>query len=37
MPTAAQSPEHLDVLIVGAGVSGFGAAWHLVVKQPRKR
>jgi cation diffusion facilitator CzcD-associated flavoprotein CzcO len=23
------SPEHLDVLIVGAGLSGIGAAWHL--------
>jgi monooxygenase len=23
------SPEHLDVLIVGAGLSGVGAAWHL--------
>ncbi|HEX6688988.1 MAG TPA: NAD(P)/FAD-dependent oxidoreductase [Solirubrobacterales bacterium] len=22
-------PEHLDVLIVGAGLSGIGAAWHL--------
>lgn len=26
---AAASPEHLDVLIVGAGLSGIGAAWHL--------
>jgi len=23
------SPEHLDLLIVGAGLSGIGAAWHL--------
>src|SRR5258708_5114070 len=21
--------EHLDVLVVGAGISGIGAAWHL--------
>ncbi|MDT5073948.1 MAG: hypothetical protein QOH82_3268, partial [Mycobacterium sp.] len=21
--------EHLDVLIVGAGISGISAAWHL--------
>jgi cation diffusion facilitator CzcD-associated flavoprotein CzcO len=26
---AEESPEHLDVLIVGAGLSGIGAAWHL--------
>jgi cation diffusion facilitator CzcD-associated flavoprotein CzcO len=23
------SPEHLDVLVIGAGLSGVGAAWHL--------
>jgi cation diffusion facilitator CzcD-associated flavoprotein CzcO len=28
--------EHVDVLIVGAGVSGIGAAWHLQRKQPGK-
>jgi monooxygenase len=28
-PVAEGSPEHLDVLIVGAGLSGIGAAWHL--------
>ncbi len=33
----AAPPEHLDVLIVGAGVSGIGAAWHLQDKQPDKR
>jgi cation diffusion facilitator CzcD-associated flavoprotein CzcO len=26
--------EHVDVLIVGAGLSGIGAAWHLQDKQP---
>ncbi len=30
------SPEHLDVLIVGAGLSGIGAAWHLQDRSPRK-
>ncbi len=29
-------PEHVDVLIVGAGVSGIGAAYHLQDKQPQK-
>ena len=28
------SPEHLDVLIVGAGLSGIGAAWHLQDRHP---
>jgi cation diffusion facilitator CzcD-associated flavoprotein CzcO len=28
--------EHLDVLIVGAGLSGIGAAWHLQDKCPNK-
>jgi monooxygenase len=28
------SPEHLDVLIVGAGLSGVGAAWHLQERCP---
>jgi monooxygenase len=27
-------PEHLDVLIVGAGLSGVGAAWHLQQSHP---
>jgi monooxygenase len=29
--------EHLDVLIVGAGLSGIGAAWHLQKNCPTKR
>ncbi|HSG91734.1 MAG TPA: NAD(P)/FAD-dependent oxidoreductase [Pseudomonadales bacterium] len=28
--------EHLDVLIVGAGISGIGAAWHLQHRCPTK-
>jgi cation diffusion facilitator CzcD-associated flavoprotein CzcO len=30
------SPEHLDVLIVGAGLSGIGAGWHLQERCPGK-
>jgi len=30
------TPEHLDVLIVGAGLSGVGAAWHLQDRCPDK-
>jgi cation diffusion facilitator CzcD-associated flavoprotein CzcO len=33
---AERSPEHLDVLIVGAGLSGIGAAWHLQDRCPGK-
>ena len=29
-------PDHVDVLIVGAGISGIGAAYHLQDKQPQK-
>ena len=29
-------PEHVDVLIVGAGLSGVGAGWHLQDKLPGK-
>jgi monooxygenase len=36
-PTPAESSvEHVDVLIVGAGVSGIGCAYHLQTEQPRK-
>ena len=34
--SAQQSPEHVDVLIVGAGISGIGAAHHLSEKCPDK-
>src|SRR5215831_14451214 len=38
MPTRAQTtdPEHVDVLIVGAGLSGIGAACHLQRRCPSK-
>ena len=32
----AQAPEHVDVLIVGAGLSGIGAACHLRARCPGK-
>lgn len=28
--------EHLDVVIVGAGISGVSAAWHLQDRCPTK-
>ena len=31
------SCEHFDVLIVGAGISGIGAAWHLQTQSPGTR
>ena len=30
------SPEHLDVLIIGAGISGIGAAYYLQRDHPKK-
>ena len=35
--TPATACEHIDVLIVGAGISGIGAAHHLGEKCPDKR
>jgi monooxygenase len=32
----ASTTNHVDVLIIGAGISGIGAAWHLQDKQPGK-
>jgi cation diffusion facilitator CzcD-associated flavoprotein CzcO len=37
MPASAPSPvEHLDVLIVGAGLSGIGAAYHVQTRCPAR-
>ena len=35
-PVSEGSPEHLDVLIVGAGLSGIGSAYHLQERCPGK-
>jgi cation diffusion facilitator CzcD-associated flavoprotein CzcO len=32
--SASQATEHFDVLIVGAGISGIGSAWHLRTRMP---
>ncbi|HEX3175017.1 MAG TPA: NAD(P)/FAD-dependent oxidoreductase [Solirubrobacterales bacterium] len=32
----AAAPEHLDVIVVGAGLSGVGAGWHLQDRLPGK-
>src|SRR3984893_18036402 len=32
--SAAQAVEHFDVLIVGAGISGVGSAYHLTTQLP---
>ena len=32
--SAAQATEHFDVLIVGAGISGIGSAYHLTTQLP---
>ena len=29
-----EAAEHFDVLVVGAGISGVGAAYHLTHEQP---
>src|SRR5215813_14425547 len=34
LASAAQSTEHFDVLIVGAGISGIGSAYHLRAQLP---
>lgn len=36
-PVSAQAVEHVDVLIVGAGISGIDAAYHLQQHCPEKR
>ncbi len=36
LAVAAAAPEHRDVLIVGAGLSGIGAAYHLQERCPGK-
>jgi cation diffusion facilitator CzcD-associated flavoprotein CzcO len=36
MTATVPRPEHVDVLIVGAGVSGIGCAYHLTTRQPAK-
>jgi cation diffusion facilitator CzcD-associated flavoprotein CzcO len=33
-PTNAQKPEHFEVAIVGAGISGVGGAYHLTKQCP---
>src|SRR6516164_4834005 len=33
-PTAQQASQHFDVLIVGAGISGIGSAYHLTKQLP---
>ncbi len=36
VPATGTAVEHFDVLIVGAGLSGIGAAWHLQDRCPTK-
>src|SRR5215470_3580497 len=33
-PTTSPASEHVDVLIVGAGISGIGGAYHLTRRCP---
>jgi cation diffusion facilitator CzcD-associated flavoprotein CzcO len=33
----APAAEVLDVVVVGAGISGIGAAWHLATQSPGTR
>src|ERR1700736_4406643 len=35
-PSVTRTPDHVDVLIVGAGISGIGAAYYLQTQQPGK-
>ncbi len=35
--SASRKPEHFDVIIVGAGISGIGSAYHLRQQCPGKR
>jgi monooxygenase len=37
VPDADEVPDHVDVLIIGAGLSGVGAACHLQAALPEKR
>jgi cation diffusion facilitator CzcD-associated flavoprotein CzcO len=32
--SASTASEHFDVLIVGAGISGIGSAYHLTISFP---
>ena len=34
MTATATAIEHVDVLIVGAGISGVGGAYHLTTQRP---
>ena len=36
MATTQPATEHLDVLIIGAGVSGIGSAYHLKQQHPHR-